>query len=57
MNKPTTKKQVRFWENNINPITGWVESNRDEPSKMARRALLSKERATNTFARINNAVQ
>tara|TARA_R110000850_G_scaffold25917_2_gene74655 strand:- start:3919 stop:4089 length:171 start_codon:yes stop_codon:yes gene_type:complete len=56
MNKPTTKKQVRFWENNINPITGWVESNRDEPSKMARRALLSKERAANTFARINNAV-
>lgn len=56
MKKATTKKQVRFWENNINPITGWVESNRDEPTKIARRAFLSKERANKTFARINDAV-
>ena len=50
MRKATTKSQIRFWENNINPITGWVENKRDEHNEICRRAALAKRRAIKTFS-------
>ena len=49
MSKAVIKKQIRFWENRINPITGWVENKRDEDSKMVHRIELNRKRSYEKF--------
>ncbi len=49
MSKAVRKKQIRFWENRINPITGWVENKREEDSKMVYRIELNKKRSYENF--------
>jgi len=55
MNSVTRKRQVRFWDYNINPITGWVERSREEMGRMSNKALKSKERAQVAFDKLNEA--
>jgi len=55
MNSVTRKRQVRFWDYNINPITGWVERSREEMGRMSSKALKTKERAQVAFDKLNEA--
>ena len=38
------ERQIRFWKHNINPITGWVERNREEMYRLQEKEYLRKQK-------------
>lgn len=48
------KRQIRFWDYNINPITGWVERNREEMYRLQEQEYLRKERKKVAFQKLAN---
>jgi len=45
------KKQTRFWDNLINPITGWEDSRKQEEYRFQAEDRLRKEKVNTTIAK------